>query len=356
MSNIPRYDHDKVLQHMQEANGQLTDEVRKIKMSEYKRLFQQTRSFIDALERCPLSRHRSYGPSILTIGQIQDCYRISQKLDGERKTHYTVLLGYFVHLSSILRQLADNVRDWLGEPVEQLTVHPEQEATGVKILAELAFWEKFMNEDNDFTDLHKYKTIEEFRGLNTGEVSLYGAVVNLLPVTLNTIEGITVEVSRWLNITYRLGNGIFRERKSLLAKEPVPNSSRSGSRSGSRPGSRPCSATNAVRPSSRASGASVTNQRPLSRSSPLDRPATARERVPSRQGTTVGTQTQFSKPASREKPKARVTSAPPTRRSYADQLATRYKGKISLYERPPWKPSSKIPHNLYPQLHIHLDS
>ncbi|XP_070557753.1 uncharacterized protein [Ptychodera flava] len=349
MSNIAKHDQSAVLQHMQEANTQLSNEVRKLKASEYKKLFQQTRSFIDALERCPLSRHRSYGPSILTIRQVQDCFHVSQKLDGERKTHYTILLGYFLHLSDTLRQLAVNAREWLGEPVEHLTVHPHQLDTGSKILAELSFWEKFLNEDNDFTDLHKYKTLEEFRGLNTGEVSIYGAVVNLLPVILKTMEGITDEVTKWSNITYRLGVRIFKDNpKSLLAPEPVQPS---GSRSGSRAGSRPASASSGQRPASRAS---VTNQRPSSRNSALERPATAAARPPSRQGTTVGTQTNFSRQASREKTKTRVTSAPPSRRTYSEQLAARYNGKISLYERPPWKPSSTMPHNLYPRLHIHL--
>ncbi|XP_002730603.1 uncharacterized protein LOC100366434 [Saccoglossus kowalevskii] len=366
--NLATCDHPAVLQHMQEANTQLLNEIRKIRCSEYKKLFQQTRSFLDALERTPLARHRSYGPSVRTMRQIRDCYHTSQKMDGERTTHYTVLLGYFIHLGDELRQLAINVKEWLGEPVEQLTVHPSQEACGRKILEELAFWDTFLNEDNDFTDLHKYKTLEEFRGLNTGEVSIYGAVVNLLPVMLKTIELITQEVTKWLNTTYRLGMGIFRNGRSILVQESsngpaVRPGSRAGSYAGSRSGSRaeprPVSSRD-HRPSSRAS---YEHQRPGSRSSAMvERPSTARDRPCSRYGHTIATQTDFqrpaskdiTRPASRDAPRTRIVSAPVSRRSYAEQLASRYNGRISLLERPPWKPSSQVPHNLYPKLHIHL--
>ena len=182
------------LQYMQEANAQLTQEVRRLREGDYKKLFQQTRSFLDGLQRTSRGQDTMYGASITRISQVRDAYAESKKMDGETTTHFTKVIGYFCSLVDSLRNLLHRCIEWFGDPVRELTVHQDQRITSDKIEKELRFWEKFMDESKDLSDLHKYKTLEEFRGLNTGEVALWGAVVNLIPVLLKTADGIAEEV------------------------------------------------------------------------------------------------------------------------------------------------------------------
>ncbi|XP_071784132.1 uncharacterized protein [Asterias amurensis] len=293
---MARKDPSTTLQYMSEVNGQLSDEVRQLRQGDYTRLFKQSRSFIDALLRSPKGQLTTYGPSVTSIAKVRDCYEDSKRLDKDRKTHFTQVIGYFISLVDALKILAQRVREWIGDTVNELTVHERQRAPAKKIQSEIDFMEKFLEEHNDFTDLHKHKTLEEFRGLNTGEVPAWGAVVNLIPVLLKTADSIAELTAKWSSITHRLGMGIY---------ETAP----------------------AGRPDSRARGGSATGgPRSSSRPSP--------QKTPERSG----------------------SGAVKTRKTYADKMDEKFKGRISLLERPPWKPSSQIPHNLYPQLHIHLGS
>lgn len=281
------------LRYIEEVNGQLSEEIRRLRQGDYTKLFKQSRSFIDGLQRSPKGRTTTYGPSVTTIASVRDCYEDSKRLDKDRTTHFTVVIGHFLSLVDELRTLSKRVREWICDPVGELTVHERQTDTRKKIQAEMEFWEKFLEEHNDFTDLHKYKTLEEFRGLNTGEVPMWGAVVNLVPVLLKTADGIADLAAKWCSTTHRLGMGIYEQR--------------------------PASGAQGSRPESRTRGGSATGgQRPASRTA---------------SGSAGG---------------------PKPRKTYADKMDEKYKGRISLLERPPWKPSSQQPHNLYPQLHIHL--
>ncbi|XP_022106454.1 LOW QUALITY PROTEIN: uncharacterized protein LOC110987739 [Acanthaster planci] len=291
---MAKKDPSATLRYIEEVSAQLSDEVRQLRQGDYTKLFKQTRSFVDGLQRSPKGRTTTYGPSITTIASVRDCYEDSKRLDKDRPTHFTSVIGHFLTLVNALRTLAQRVREWIAEPIGELTVHDRQREAARKIKSEMEFWEEFLDEHNDFTDLHKHKTLEEFRGLNTGEVPLWGAVVNLIPVLLKTADGIAELSAKWCSTTHRLGMGIYEQRPSSGA-----------------PGSRP---------ESRARGSSATGGQ---------RPKTTPERSCSGDG---------------RKP----------RKTYADKMDEKYKGRISLLERPPWKPSSQLPHNLYPQLHIHL--
>ncbi|XP_038054233.1 uncharacterized protein LOC119726568 [Patiria miniata] len=299
---MAKKDPSATLRYIEEVNGQLSEEIRQLRQGDYTKLFKQSRSFIDGLQRSPKGRTTTYGPSVTTIGSVRDCYEDSKRLDKDRPTHFTTVIGHFLALVDALRTLAQRVREWIGDPIGELTVHDRQRETARKIKSEIEFWEMFLGEHNDFTDLHKHKTLEEFRGLNTGEVPLWGAVVNLVPVLLKTADGIADLSAKWCSTTHRLGMGIYEQRPS------------SGAQAGSRPESRTRggSATGGQRPASRSAGA---------------------KKTPERSGTGGGSN---------------------QRKTYADKMDEKYKGRISLLERPPWKPASQIPHNLYPQLHIHL--
>ncbi|XP_072025681.1 uncharacterized protein [Amphiura filiformis] len=286
------------LQYMQEANGQLSDEVRRLREGDYKKLFQQTRSFLDGLQRTSRGQDTMYGASITRISQVRDALVESKKMDGENTTHFTKVIGYYCSLVDALHNLLQRCIEWFGDPVRELTVHHEQQTPCEKIQKELQFWEKFLDENKDLSDLHKYKTLEEFRGLNTGEVSLWGAVVNLIPVLLKTADGIASQVAKWTAITLRLGMGIFNDQA------PAPKMTNGAGRTGGSRGSG--SATGAKK-------VSMTQQRPSSN-----------------------------------------THGGAPKKTYADRMDEKYKGRISLLERPPWKPSSQRAHNLYPQLPIHL--
>ncbi|XP_033116544.1 uncharacterized protein LOC117116587 [Anneissia japonica] len=277
-----------LLRYMQDASSQLTNEIQQLRSGAYRKLYQQTRSFIDALQRSPQAQTTMYGPSVRTITEVRQCYEHSKILDADRPTHFTSVLELFLDLVDHLQMLAGRATDWIGEPVMELTVHPKQEELCSKISDELRFWIQFTDEENDFTELHKHKTLEEFRGLNSGEVPVWGAVVNLVPVLLKSAEIIADQQTKWSSITGRLGMGIYSQQ----CKDSAEQNGDGGSRGSS------------GRSSAGSSG----------------------------------------KSSNKKKPK----------KTYADQVDQRNKGKMSLHERPPWKPSSTIPHNLFPKLHIHL--
>lgn len=282
---------------IQEATVQLSEQIEKMRSGEYKKLFSQTRSFIDALQRSPRGQNTMYGPSVISIQQVRECLEDSKSLDGEeRTTHYTILLECFLSLMGKLQELVQRVNDWIREPINELTIHDKQWKSNSEILKEVEFWARFVDENNDFTDLHKHKTLENFRGLNTGEVALWGAVVNLVPVLMRTAEDIAKLATKWISVTYKLGMGIYNE----ATQEAKANAA--GKKNSAENGA-----------ANRGSGG---KKRPS---------ATKRE-------------------AEKKQPP----------KTYADRCDEKFKGRISLLERPPWKPSSTHPHNLYPQLHIHL--
>lgn len=282
------------IQFIQEATSQLAEEIAKLRKGEYKKLYSQTRSFIEALQRSPRGQNTTYGPSIVSIQQVRDCLEDSKQLDGEdRTTHFTTLLGCFLSLVEKLQQLVQRVNDWIREPVNELTIHDRQWEANNGILKEIEFWVRFVDENNDFTEIHKHKTLENLRGLNTGEVALWGAVVNLIPILMKTAEDIAKLSSKWITITYKLGMGIYNEATQEAVAERFREES-------------------------------------------ADRPP-SQKKVPTK------------KPSSSSKKTEKKT-----RKTYADKCDEKFQGRISLLERPPWKPSSTHPHNLYPQLHIHL--
>lgn len=58
------------IQFVQEATVQLKEEIGKMRNGEYKKLYSQTRSFIDALQRSPNGQNTTYGPSVVSIQQV----------------------------------------------------------------------------------------------------------------------------------------------------------------------------------------------------------------------------------------------------------------------------------------------
>ncbi|XP_071960189.1 uncharacterized protein [Antedon mediterranea] len=277
-----------LLRYMQNVSSQLTSGIQQLREGPYRKLYQQTRSFIDALQRSPKAQGTMYGPTIRTIAEVRQCYDHSQIMDGERPTHFTTVIGLFLDLVSHLQTLANRAKEWIGEPISELTVHPKQEETCDKINEELQFWIQFTDEENDFTELHKHKTLEEFRGLNSGEVPVWGAVVNIVPVLLKTAETIAEQQAKWSSVTGRLGMGIYNQERKECSEQNGRSSRTSSGRS---------------------AGA-----------------------------------------ASSRKSQTKKTS----KKTYADKVDQKNKGKMSSLERPPWKPASSIPHNLFPKLHIHL--
>ncbi|PIK57250.1 hypothetical protein BSL78_05820 [Apostichopus japonicus] len=214
------------IQFVQEATVQLKEEIGKMRNGEYKKLYSQTRSFIDALQRSPNGQNTTYGPSVVSIRQVRECLEHSKSLDGEERiTHFTILLECFLSLMGKLQELVQRVNDWIREPINELTVHDKQWETNSNILKETEFWARFVDEIINFTDLHKFKTLEKFRGLNTGEVALWGAVVNLVPVLMKTAEDISKLATKWINITYKIGMGIYNEAtREAMAKTSRKNS------------------------------------------------------------------------------------------------------------------------------------
>lgn len=296
-SSTRRSNPSSTVQCIQDSNEQLSKEIRRLKEGEYRKLYQQTRSFIDALQRTANGKDTMYGASITRVSHVQDAYKESQKMDGDRRSHFTNVIEYFCNIVTTLQNLQKQCEIWFGEAIRELTVHPDQRAHCDRIQEELRFWFRYTDKNKDLSDLHRNKTLEEFRGLNTGEVALWGAVVNLVPVLLKTAQIVADEVAKWTAVTLRLGVGIFATR------DQEPTSS----------------------PSAAAARKSKMNNGKGSGTSPQQR-------------FTSGTQ--------------RKTSG--TKKTYADRMDEKYKGKIALLERPPYKPSSQKAHNLYPQLPIHL--
>ncbi len=146
---MAKKDPSTTLQYMSEVNGQLSDEVRRLRQGDYTRLFKQSRSFIDALQRSPKGQLTTYGPSITSIAKVRDCYEDSKRLDKDRKTHFTEVIGYFISLVDAMKILAQRVREWIGDTVNELTVHERQKDTAKKIQSEIGFMEKFLEEHNE---------------------------------------------------------------------------------------------------------------------------------------------------------------------------------------------------------------
>ncbi|XP_071484249.1 uncharacterized protein [Diadema antillarum] len=288
---------DEVLPYVARVNSQLSDEVRKLQEGTCKKLYKQTRSFIDALMRSPNGQNTTYGPSICTISEVRECFEHSKQLDGDRPTHFTHVLELFITSIETLQRLCSEMHTCIGETVMALTQHECQRASAEKIRNALEFCREHLNEDTNFIELSAKSTIEKFRGLNTGEVANWGAVLNLIPVIVNKCQEIADATADWTSVTLSQRNVIFRESKSKDATKPRSASRQSGRNS--------------------ATGMNGTQTQ--------------------RAGQQAG-QGQTRKP----------------RKTYADKVDERNKGRISLLERPPWKPSSNPPHNLYPQLHIHL--
>lgn len=216
-----RFDPVLMIEYVQDATAQLIREIAHIRAGEYSSLYRQSRSFLDAMQRTgkvPENDHNCV--SIRSIGDVRECYKLSKEMDGEeRTTHFTVVLGYYLHVCYAIRELAARVHEWIAGGIHQLTVHPDQEAACSKLCSEIDFIVKYIEEDNDFTDLGKYKTLQELRGLDYGEVPAWAPVVNLPPVLLQCLEEVPAMVSEWLKITSRLGMGIYSH---LLANTPVP--------------------------------------------------------------------------------------------------------------------------------------
>ncbi|XP_041460306.1 uncharacterized protein LOC121411577 [Lytechinus variegatus] len=288
-------DPDEVLPYIDRVNSDLANKLRALKEGSCQQLYKKTRSFIGALQRSPTGQNTTYGPSINTILQVRDCYDHSVKLDGDRTSHFTEVLQLFLVSVKTLRELCDEIHSCIGENIMALTVHEKQRAKAEKIRSNIEFCRKYLEEDTDFHELASHKTTEKLRGLNTGEVSDWGAVLNLIPVIMSKFQDVYNATADWTSITRAERNTIFAPSKRV-----------SSSRAGSRPGSRQSGGRN----SSQAMKGNQTNM----------------------------AQNQTKKP----------------RKTYADRVDERNKGKISLLERPPFKPSSNPPHNLYPQLHIHL--
>ncbi|XP_070557486.1 uncharacterized protein [Ptychodera flava] len=216
-----RFDPILLMEYLQDATSQLIREVNHIRGGEYSSLYRQTRSFLDALQRTPkVPENDLNAHSIRTINDVRECYHHSKEMDGpERTTHFTVVLGYFLDVCQAIRDLSARVSEWIGGAIRELTVHPDQESACQKSLKEIDFIEKFLQEDNDFMDLGKYKTLQELRGLDCIEVSAWAPVVNLLPILLKTLDEIPDMIAEWFEITRELGMGIYDH---LLTKTPVP--------------------------------------------------------------------------------------------------------------------------------------
>lgn len=84
----------------------------------------------------------------------------------------------------------------IGESVRALTLHDKQRAKAEKIRSDIEFCRVHLQEDTDFSDLASHKTIEKFRGLNTGEVSNWGAVLNLIPVIVSIFQDVSDAVRK----------------------------------------------------------------------------------------------------------------------------------------------------------------
>lgn len=61
---------DEVLPYIARVNTQLAGEVRQLREGTCHKLYKQTRSFIDALQRSPLGQNTTYGPSVCTISEV----------------------------------------------------------------------------------------------------------------------------------------------------------------------------------------------------------------------------------------------------------------------------------------------
>ncbi|XP_002730605.1 uncharacterized protein LOC100366581 [Saccoglossus kowalevskii] len=216
-----RFDPVLMIEYVQDATAQLIREISHIRAGEYNSLYRQSRSFLDAMQRTskvPENDHSFAG--IRTIRDVRECYALSREMDGdERTTHFTIVLGYYLHVCQAIRDLANRVRAWIGDGIKELTVHPDQEAASKKLCCEIDFIVKYIEEENDFMDLGKYKTLQELRGLDCGEVPGWAPVVNLPPVLLQCLEDVPGMVASWIDITTQLGMGIYSH---LLVNTPVP--------------------------------------------------------------------------------------------------------------------------------------
>ncbi|XP_077981188.1 uncharacterized protein LOC144436306 [Glandiceps talaboti] len=210
-----------LMEILQDATTQLLREIDHIRSGEYNSLYRQSRSFLDAMQRTPkVPESDVNGGWIRCISDVHECHNHSRILDGnERTTHFTIVLLHYLKLCQAIRDLSARVKEWIGDCIRQLSVHPDQEEACQRILTEINFIEKYIEENNNFMDLGKHKTLQELRGLDCIEVPPWAPVVNLPPVLLRTLEELPDMIAVWFQITQRLGMGIYDH---LLTKTPVP--------------------------------------------------------------------------------------------------------------------------------------